>query len=401
MRLGIYTDSEEEKIFTRREAKAWARSGLITEAQLEFINERTAQGLNQTNVFFRLLFFLFTCICVTAVVGLYFWLFKVRGTAALAASALFFGALSYALAEFLARRKSFYRYGIEEALALCSVPLVCWGILTALPVPDHSHLWYVASISLLIAAAAFWVYLRFGFLYAAVLSIASASAVPFHLSLPPAAERIVLAAALALILLASIRAEGSETRDFARERSAALQGMLLIGIYAALNLRLHLLGSTFFGDHGMLYDRHAGYPPWFYWATYGLVFVVPALGLWHGIRARKRMVINTSLILFILSLATNKDYLGFRHYAWDPAILGASMIVAAVVLTRWLRSGHGETKNGFTARSLVKPEDHGISLADIGAAAIPGMVGAPPKPPQADRPFEGGMSGGGGASGNY
>jgi len=401
MRPGIYTDDQEEKVRIRREAKAWARSGLITEAQLALINGRTAHGLRQTNVFFRILFFLFTCIGVLAAVGLYFWLFKVRGAAALAASALFFGALGYGLAEFLVRRKSFYRHGIEEALALCSVPLVCWGIMTCLPVPDHSHSWYVTSVSLLFAAAAFWVYLRFGFLYAAVLSIASAAAVPFHLSLPPAEEKIVLAAALALILMTSIRAEGSETRDFARDRSETLQAILLAGIYLALNLRLHLLGSAFFDDHGILYDRCAGYPPWFYWTTYGLVFLVPALGLWHGIRARKRMVVNASLVLSLLTLATNKDYLGFRHYAWDPAILGAAMIVSAVALTRWLRSGQGETRNGFTARSLVKPEDHGISLADIGAAAIPGMVGALPKPPQADRPFEGGMSGGGGASGTY
>ncbi len=398
MKPGIYTDDQEEKLRIRREAKAWARSGLITEAQLGIIRERTEHGLSETNVFFRILFFLFTCIGVLAAVGLYFWLFEVRGTAA---SALFFGAASYGFAEFLVRQKSFYRHGIEEALALCSVPLVCWGIVTALPVPDHSHSWYVTSVSLLFAAAAFWVYLRFGFLYAAVLSVASAAAVPFHLSLPPAEEKIVLAAALALILMTSLRAESSETRDFARDRSETLQAILLAGIYLALNLRLHLIGSAFFDDPGILHDRYAGYPPWFYWATYGLVFLVPALGLWHGIRARKRMVINASLVLSLLTLATNKDYLGFRHYAWDPAILGAAMIVAAVALTRWLKGGQGETRNGFTARSLVKPEDHGISLADIGAAATPDMVGAPPRPPQADRPFEGGMSGGGGASGTY
>lgn len=398
MKPGIYTDDQEEKLRIRREAKAWARSGLITEAQLGIIRERTEHGLSETNVFFRILFFLFTCIGVLAAVGLYFWLFEVRGTAA---SALFFGAASYGFAEFLVRQKSFYRHGIEEALALCSVPLVCWGIVTALPVPDHSHSWYVTSVSLLFAAAAFWVYLRFGFLYAAVLSVASAAAVPFHLSLPPAEEKIVLAAALALILMTSLRAESSETRNFARDRSETLQAILLAGIYLALNLRLHLIGSAFFDDPGILHDRYAGYPPWFYWATYGLVFLVPALGLWHGIRARKRMVINASLVLSLLTLATNKDYLGFRHYAWDPAILGAAMIVAAVALTRWLKGGQGETRNGFTARSLVKPEDHGISLADIGAAATPDMVGAPPRPPQADRPFEGGMSGGGGASGTY
>lgn len=401
MKPGIYTDDQEAKIHIRREAKAWARSGLITEAQLGFINGRTAHGLNQTNVFFRILFFLFTSIGVLAAVGLYFWSFKIRGTAALAASALFFGALSYGTAEFLVRRKSFYRYGIEEALALCSVPLVCWGILTAIPLHSYSQGLYDTSAALLFSAAAFWIYRRFGFLYAAAISIAAASAVPFLLDLPPAAEKAVLALALALVLLTGIRAEKSETRDFARDRIEALQAILLAGIYLALNLRLHLLGSTWFGDRGPLHDPCAGYPPLFYWATYGFAFLVPALGLWHGIRARKRMVINASLVLTLLTLATNKDYLGFSHYAWDPAILGAAMIVAAVALTRWLKGGQGEARNGFTARSLVKPEDHGISLADIGAAAIPGMAGAPPKPPQADRPFEGGMSGGGGASGTY
>jgi len=401
MRVGIYTDSQEEKIFIRREAKAWARSGLITEAQLGIVNGRTEHGLSRTNVFFRILFFVFTCIGVLAAVGLYFWLFRVKGSTAMTASLLFFGALSYALAEFLARRKSFYRHGIEEALALCSVPLVCWGILSALPVPDHSHHWHVTSVSLLIAAAAFWVYLRFGFLYAAVISIASASVVPFHLSLPPAAEKSLLAAGLGLILLAGIRAERSETRDFLRDRSEALQAILLAGIYLALNVRLHLLGRMWLGDHGAWPDPYAGYPPWFYWATYGLVFLVPALGLRHGIRARKRVVVNASLILLVLSLATHKDYLGFKHYAWDPILLGGAMIAVAVAVTRWLNAGEDGMREGFTARSLVKPEDHGISLADIGAAAIPGMVGGPQQPPQPEKPFEGGQSGGGGASGTY
>ena len=40
MKVGIYTDNQEEKILIRRRAKAWARSGLITEAQLGIIHER-------------------------------------------------------------------------------------------------------------------------------------------------------------------------------------------------------------------------------------------------------------------------------------------------------------------------------------------------------------------------
>jgi lysylphosphatidylglycerol synthetase-like protein (DUF2156 family) len=113
------------------------------------------------------------------------------------------------------------------------------------------------------------------------------------------------------------------------------------------------------------------------------------------------MVLNASVILFILALSTNKDYLGFRHYAWDPILLGVAMIAVAVAVTRWLDAGEQGMRNGFTARSLVKPEDHGIGLQDMGAAALPGMAGVPQPQAQADRPYEGGQSGGGGASGNF
>ncbi len=401
MRVGIYTDDQQEMIFIRGRAKAWARSGLLTEAQLEVINGRTGHGLNRTNVFFRILFFVFACIGIAAAVGLCFWLFRVKGPAVVAALLLAFGAACYGAAEYLVRKKSFYRHGIEEALALCSMPLLCWGIITATSPHAYNHQSYVLSISLLFAAAAYWLYLRFGFLYAAVLSVVSASAIPFHLSLSPATEKILLGLVLLLILLASIRGESCETRDFAKDRSASLQALLLAGIYLALNLRLHLLGRMWFGDHGALRDAYGGYPPWFYWATYGLVYLVPLLGFTWGLRTRKRMVINAGVILFIVTLSTNKDYLGFKHYAWDPVLLGGAMIAVAIAVTRWLDAGEKGIRNGFTTRSLVKPEDHGISLADIGAAAIPGMVSEARPQPQADRSFEGGQSGGGGASGNF
>jgi hypothetical protein len=77
------------------------------------------------------------------------------------------------------------------------------------------------------------------------------------------------------------------------------------------------------------------------------------------------------------------------------------MVLLAVVLMRWLSDGAREARNGFTAKNLLIPENHGISLADIGAAMISGTVAA--NPPQAlpERPFAGGQSGGGGASSAY
>ncbi len=109
-------------------------------------------------------------------------------------------------------------------------------------------------------------------------------------------------------------------------------------------------------------------------------------------------MINVSLIAGLLTLATNKDYLGFKHYAWDPAIFGAVLIIAAIVIMRWLANGGREARNGFTAQNLLKPENHGINLAAIGAAVLPGAIHANLPPASPDKPFDGGQSGGGGAA---
>jgi hypothetical protein len=401
VRISIYSAEQEEKIHIRREARTWSRSGLITEVQLGIIDSRTETGLTQTNVFFRILFFVFTCIGIQAVIGFLAVVIGIRDEVPIACTALAFGTAMVGLAEWLVRRKFFYRYGIEEALALAGMALACTGIIIFVSLLKIDLRWLITTAALLASAGAFWLYLRFGFLYAAVLSAAFACVVPFQLSLPPAGERAILAMTLVLVLLTSIRAESFETWDFKKDRSATLQACLLAGIYLAVNLRLPELGNAFWAHSGMSYRPFAGFPPLFYWMTYGLTFLIPALGLYHGLKSRKRIVINVSLIAALLTLATNKDYLGFKHYAWDPAILGAALIIAAVVIMRWLANESREYRHGFTAQDLLKPENHAISLADIGAAVLPGAIHANLPQASPDKPFDGGQSGGGGAASGY
>jgi len=401
MRISLYTAEQQERLFIRREARTWARSGLITHAQLGLIESRTDPGLRQTNVFFRILFFLFASTCLHAVMGLFLSMVGFKGLASMAWAILALGLASVGLAEYLVRGKSLYRYGIEEALALTGMALACWGIALFVSLAKVEPRWLITTGALLASAGAFWLYLRFGFLYAAVIAAACACVVPFQLSLPHASERAIAAMALALFLLTSIRTEGFETRDFRKERSAMLQACLLAGVYLAVNLRLPELGRAHFGDPAPFHQPHAGFPPLFYWTTYGLTYLVPALGLYHGLKHRKRAVIHVSLVVALLTLATNKDYLGFKHYAWDPAILGVSMVAAAIVMMRWLANGDRDARNGFTAQNLLKPENHGIDLADLGAVLLPGAIQANLPPATPDKPFAGGQSGGGGASSAY
>jgi hypothetical protein len=399
--ISLYAAEQEERLYIRREARTWARSGLITDGQLGIIDSRTDPGLSRTNVFFRILFFVFTYICMQAVVGFCVWVVGLRNEVSIAWAALAFGIAMSGLAELLVRRKSFYRYGIEEALALAGMALACAGIVIFISLLHIELRLLITTAALLASAGAFWLYLRFGFLYAAVISAACLCVVPFQLSLPPASERAIVVMVLAFVLLTSIRAESIETWDFRKERSVILQACLLAGIYLAVNLRLPELGRAYWGHSGVPYRPFAGFPPLFYWATYGLTFLVPVLGLYHGLKSRKRIVINASLIAALLTLATNKDYLGFKHYAWDPAVLGVVMVISTIVIMRWLANGSREARNGFTAQNLLKPENHGITLADIGAAVLPGAIQADLPPSSPDKPFAGGQSGGGGASNGY
>ena len=81
MRISLYTNEQEERLFIRGEARTWARSGLVTDAQLGLIESRTDPGLRQTNVFFRILFFLFASSCLQAVMGLLLSIVGFKGLA--------------------------------------------------------------------------------------------------------------------------------------------------------------------------------------------------------------------------------------------------------------------------------------------------------------------------------
>ncbi len=401
MNVSLYTDEQEEKIFIRREARTWTRSGLITDEQFGIIDARTNPGVSQTNVFFRILFFLFTLACVIAVVGFYLWATGIRNEVTVAWSLMAFSIPFYVLAETLVKRNSFYRHGIEEALALSSTLLLCVGFVLLMNVLKSEPRLFTIAGSLLMAACAFWLYLRFGFLYAAFIAIAALCVVPFQLSLSPANERVALVSILMLILWMNLRKCLPTNEDFKKEKLATIQAFLLAGIYLAVNLRLPEL-FRIQSSYPVISDRSfAGFAPLFYWTTYVLTFLVPALGLYYGLKNRIRLIIDVSLVSAVITLATNKDYLGLKHYVWDPAILGVFMVIVAGFIISWLVVGNNEMRHGYTARNMLKPENHGISLADFGAAVVTGEITANQPSIQPEKPFSGGESGGGGVSSGY
>ena len=402
MKLNIYSSEQEENIYIRRQAETWQRSGLISEEQLQAVRMITDPHVHQTNLFFRILFFVFTLLCAGAVVGLLVWMLEDKaGEKTLAAMVLFFSVACFILAEYVVKARKLYRYGIEEALLMAG--MVCFVISLLVLIGDHSlnHRSIAIITCLLFSIMACLIYLRFGYLYAALISVIALCAVPFQFSLSPSAERLILLCVLCGIFSASLIADRRGIEDFKKERNITIQACLLVAIYLTVNL--HILGvmGLLMEDMRILHFHPKSFPSWIYWPSYVLTFIIPIAGICWGIQSRKRLILNASLVMACVTLATNKSYLGMTRYAWDPAILGIVLIGLSLGLTRWLNSGPDKRRFGFTVRDILKPEDHGVNLADVAAALTPGAMDAQqPQTPQ-DKFFEGGRSGGGGASGEF
>lgn len=401
MNLCLYTPEQEENIFIRKRAQTWRRSGLLSKDQLQIIEERTATQLTKPSFFFRTLCFVFTSLCISSVVGLAAWILDADNEKSFGLIALSFSIPMYVLAEFVVRKNRFYRNGIEEALALHSMAFFCVGIITAVfHAPWDFHKNHVLFTFLVMNSAfAYWLYLRFGFLYAALISTAALCSIPITFSLSPLCWRMLLFLILGLLFLISLQTESNTLEDFRKKRKGILQACLFAGIYLSVNLRIFEAIEAWAGQHPPHLNAYAGFPPAAYWISYTLTFLVPVAGLYLGIKARKRALMNTAAIALVLTLATNKDYLGLKHYAWDPIILGTMLILAAILIIRWLARGRNKERNGLTADSILKPERDGLNLAEIGAAAVPGMTASPADAQPAEpSPFENGQSGGGGAA---
>jgi hypothetical protein len=73
-----YNTSDEEALRARVLLKDWAGEGFLTAEQYQRMEQETVCDFRRTNIFLRLVLFLFTLIIVGAAVGLFFVIFRLR-----------------------------------------------------------------------------------------------------------------------------------------------------------------------------------------------------------------------------------------------------------------------------------------------------------------------------------
>jgi hypothetical protein len=399
-----YSASSEEALRARNRLKDWAGEGFLTEAQYRRIEQETVCELRCTNIFLRLVLFLFTLIIVGAAVALFFVVFlshlAVQTTGIFL---LIFAAISYAAAEFAVSRARLYRYGIEEALAACSVGFLCAGLQVALfsgrpysPKPDGTEFLVPAAG----AIVSLWIWRRFGLPYASLATMIFVLWVPRYWTSSHSAQHLIVAAFYAAGLIAVAAVRPRHRFAYLNDGYSIVEALLWLGIYLAINLQLSsvdLLGQWWRGPR-----TTTEFSRTFYWATWVLIWCLPPGVLARGLRRKDRFVIAVGAIVAMLTLITNKPYLGWQRHTWDPMLLGALLIGVALFVRRWLADGPGEIRHGFTAQRLSGKDKRWMSA---GAAAFglvsPNIITPSPQTGSPDFHFGGGDSGGGGASSDF
>ena len=401
--MRLYSASSEETLQARKLLKEWASGDFLTQEQYQRLERETVPELRTTNIFLRLVLLLFTLIIVGAAAGLFFVTVLSRPSDQTVGVFFLIGAaLCYAAAEVAVSQFRLYRYGIEEALVICSVAFLCVGMEAAFfsghysPAPDRVQ----SLVPVAGAVFSLWIWRRFGLWYAFPAAMIFALFLPGYWTSSHSAQHVTVALgySIGLIFVAAVRSR--HRYDYLEDAYSLAEAFLWLGIYLAINLKLSSLDLP-----AQWWWRGAGasseFSSSFYWTTWVLIWCLPTVVLVRGIRRKDRFVIAVGAIVAILTLVCNKPYLGWQRHTWDPMLLGILLTGVALLTRRWLARSPGGIRHGFTAARVSGRDKQWMNAS----SAVLGLVSPASLTPSSQATpefrFGGGASGGGGASSDF
>ena len=401
--MRAYSESEEEARRAQDLLKDWVGEGYLTAAQFEEMKGESVCTLRRTNFFLRLAAFFFTLLIVAAAVGLFFALFF-SGTPATSFGIflLICAAACYVAAEVAVSRASLYRFGIEEALAVCSVGLLCIGLILIFDGSPRSPL--LIEMAFLVPFAgitlSLWIWHRFGLPYAFLAAIILAVTLPGYWTTSRTEQHLAVAAIFAVGQFVVTAMAPRNRHTYLQQRFSIAEALLWLGIYLAFNLEISGLSRFWMGWSGHWTARD--FPRLFYWFTWVMIWCVPPAVLARGLIRRDKFVFAAGMFVSILTLVSNKSYLGGQRNTWDPMLLGALLIGIALAVRHWLATGPGGVRRGFTAQRLSGGDKSLLDAGVVVSGFVSPHVHAPgPSAPTPEARFGGGDSGGGGASSDF
>jgi hypothetical protein len=134
----IYNKEWLDNFTIQNKAKSWLKKKLITVEEHRDILNQYSTGYSEGNIFARIGLFIFTLIIANSAVGLFNLLFFSGDEMSMSIQCIFFGGLSYFLAEKFTRSKNYFRSGVLDALLYFSVFCVSLGVILLISGKNYS-----------------------------------------------------------------------------------------------------------------------------------------------------------------------------------------------------------------------------------------------------------------------
>lgn len=379
--MSLYSRDDERNIRVQRLVEDWTKSGLLQPEQRDQMQPSLQVDLRRTNTFLRITLFLFTCLIISACAGLALvFLDSFMAVTSLWWLALASAVISLLVAQTVVKAYRLYRFGVEEALAVASVVFLAIAM-AQLPDAFSTMLGFAGA-----TIGAIGIYLRFNYTYAAVAATVLAPLVVFDYEQSDTFRRLVAFILLFTVFFLARERRDDHDPDHPADTFGLVQAVAWGGMYVIANLKVSSLLSVPDG-----YDA-------VYWTTYGVIWLLPVGGLLLAIRDRHRALLNVNIVVAIVTLLTNKAYLGAEPKPWDPILFGLLLIGIAAGVRRWLSSGPDGSRAGYVAERILASERDQLALAGNATLLAPG---APAAHTDNSSTFGGGASGGGGATGTF
>lgn len=382
--MRVFSAETEELAFRHDLLRDWRACGLLDPESSARSSAFIGQEPGRAAWPLRVLLFALAALMLGAITALV--MKDLHERAVSAAAALVLAGLALAAAETAIAALKVRRFGAEEALVSGAVLLAAYG---AERMFSGGGRWHFSALvfsgTLALAAAA--AYLRYGYRSASFGTAVALGAFVGALEYGQNTTRVLLAVLYAVLLVAVTWWPEMPRRE--RERLEIVRFFLALSVPLCLNLRLERLFNSW------------GASPisgTFAFMTFSAIFVIPALWLVWGALTRSRPILWAGGIGLLVAQCSIKPYLGLKRNSWDPITLGVELMVAALLLKRWLDAGPGRRRGAYSSEAMGSPEPGGA--LGLLAAAVAASPSAPPQGP--DRVHGGGGDfGGGGASGGF
>lgn len=328
-----------------KETRQWVKDGYLRDDQFESIKTNHPTNFYHPNLIIRILLFIATLIALAGVTGILGLIFADALEEGIMILAFFYGLASFVLLELVFIKSSHhYKSGVTEALMYHSAGWTIGGFLYMIDFDLYAGLLF----SLLILA---FCAIRYGDLISTTGAVSVFAYLIFQ-TFYDMGDVMKFVIPFVLIVIFTpiyffIKNLGNKLESRPWKNVLILtEALSLIMIYAAGNY--FVVRNATESLLGLYLEEGENIPYTFIF--YALTAIVPVLYLYWGIRNKDLVLIRVSLIALAFSVFTFKYYFSLGHPEITLTLAGATLIIIAMSLFRYLRI----VRFGYTRENLIK-----------------------------------------------